>query len=85
MKQAGVTDPSKCYFIDDNRGNIDGAIAQGWYKCVHFREKGLEVMEGGVTKQIGSEPLDPVRDNANILEINTLEQLREVWPEIFKQ
>jgi len=83
MKQAGVSDPSKCYFVDDNRGNIDGAIAQGWYKCVHFREKGLQVVEGGVAKQIGSELLDSVKDT-NILEISTLEQLREVWPEIFK-
>lgn len=85
MKQAGITDPSKCYFIDDNRGNVNGAIAQGWRKCVHFREKGLEVMEGGVTKQIGSEPLDSAKDNDSIFEVSTLEQLRDVWPEIFKQ
>lgn len=86
MKEAGVTDPSKCYFVDDNRGNIDGAIAQGWGKCVHFCEKGLEAMEGGVTKQIGDEPLDPTHPNGdNIVEISRLDQLRDVWPEIFKR
>ncbi|KXN89669.1 hypothetical protein AN958_05536 [Leucoagaricus sp. SymC.cos] len=85
MKQAGVTDSSKCYFIDDNRSNVDGALAQGWRKCVHFCEKGLEAMEGGVLKQIGDEPLDPVKANGDILEVSGLDQLREVWPEIFKQ
>ncbi|KAJ3555538.1 hypothetical protein NP233_g12185 [Leucocoprinus birnbaumii] len=69
MKQAGVSDPSKCYFVDDNRGNIDGAIAQGWRKCVHFCEKGLEAMEGGIMKQIGDEPLDPEKTNDNPLEM----------------
>jgi pyrimidine and pyridine-specific 5'-nucleotidase len=85
MQQAGVTDPSNCYFIDDNRGNIDGAIALGWSKCVHFCEKGLEAMEGGVTKQIGDEPLDPAKANGNILEVSRLEHLRGVWGEVFKQ
>jgi len=86
MKEADVTDPLKCYFVDDNRGNIDGAIAQGWGKCVHFCEKGLEAMEGGITKQIGDEPLDPTHPNgANIVEISRLDQLRDVWPEIFIQ
>jgi pyrimidine and pyridine-specific 5'-nucleotidase len=84
MKQANVTDPSKCYFIDDNRGNIDGARAQGWGRCVHFREQGLEAMEGGRTKQIGSERETEVADNA-VEVVTTLEGLRSVWPEIFKQ
>lgn len=85
MKQANVTDPSKCYFVDDNRGNIDGALAQGWGKCVHFCEKGLESMEGGITKQIGDEPLDPTKANGNsIVEVSNLMQLREIWSEIFR-
>jgi pyrimidine and pyridine-specific 5'-nucleotidase len=84
MKQAGVIDPTKCYFVDDNRSNIDGAIAQGWGNCVHFCEKGLEVMEGGIMKQIGDEPLDPAKPSGGILEISNLEQLRDVWPEIFR-
>jgi len=36
MKQAGLSDPSKCYFVDDNRGHVDAARALGWAKCVHF-------------------------------------------------
>jgi pyrimidine and pyridine-specific 5'-nucleotidase len=85
MKQAGVTDPSKCYFVDDNRGNVDGAIAVGWGKCIHFCEKGLESVEGGIVKQIGDERLDPFKANGKIAEINKLEQLRDIWPDIFKK
>ncbi|KAG6821625.1 hypothetical protein H0H93_000134 [Arthromyces matolae] len=55
MKKANISDPSKCYFIDDNRGNIDGARAQGWARCAHFCEKGLESVEGGRAKQIDNE------------------------------
>ena len=52
MKQANVADPSKCYFIDDNRQNVDAAREQNWSHCVHFCEKGLETMEGGWIKDI---------------------------------
>lgn len=84
MKQANVTDPSKCYFVDDSRGNIDGARAQGWGQCVHFRERGLEAVEGGKTKQIGDERETDTVDGA-VKTVTTLEELRSVWPEIFKQ
>lgn len=85
MKHAGVMDPSKCYFVDDNRGNIDGALAVGWRKCVHFCEKGLEAMEGGVLKQIGEKPLDPTTGSASFAEVDKLDQLRDIWPEVFKK
>lgn len=84
MKQANINDPSKCYFVDDNRGNVDAAFAQGWAKCVHFCERGLEAMEGGKMKQIGDERVEGVAEN-NVVDITTLEELRDVWPEIFKQ
>lgn len=84
MKQANVSDPSKCYFIDDSRGNIDGALAQGWAKCVHFCEKGLEAMEGGRTKKIGGERAKGTPVSNGIDVVTTLEELRVVWPEIFK-
>jgi len=84
MKQANVNDPSKCYFVDDNRGNVDAAVAQGWAKCVHFCERGLEAMEGGKMKQIGDERVEEAAEN-NVVDITTLEELRDVWPEIFKQ
>lgn len=84
MKQANVSDPSKCYFVDDNRGNIDAARAEGWGKCVHFCETGLEAMEGGMMRKIGSERDQGAEDNGVEL-ITDLEQLREKWPEIFVQ
>ena len=83
MKQANVTDPSKCYFIDDNRQNVDAAREQNWSHCVHFCEKGLETMEGGWIKDIDDERESGAVDNG-VIDVNTLEELRRVWPEIFK-
>jgi len=39
MKQAGLSDPSKCYVVDDSCGHVDAAHAIGWAKCVHFFER----------------------------------------------
>ena len=39
MKQAGLSDPSKCYFVDDNRGHVYTARAVGWALCVHFCDR----------------------------------------------
>ena len=83
MKQAKVTDPSKCYFVDDNRQNVDAARVQGWSHCVHFCEKGLETMEGGCIKDIGDARAPGAVDNG-VIDVATLEELRRVWPEIFK-
>ncbi|TFK43446.1 pyrimidine 5-nucleotidase [Crucibulum laeve] len=85
MQQANVDDPSKCYFIDDNRGNIDAARDEGWAHCVHFCEKGMEAMEGGRMKEIGHERKEAGESDENIVEVQTLEELRQVWPEIFAQ
>ncbi|KAG6911182.1 hypothetical protein DXG01_003049 [Tephrocybe rancida] len=84
MAKAKLSDPSKCYFIDDNRGNIDGARAQNWSKCVHFCEEGLEAMEGGRTKQIGNERAPGAQGPDGVDIVTTLDGLRSVWPEIFK-
>jgi pyrimidine and pyridine-specific 5'-nucleotidase len=84
MKQANIKDPSKCYFVDDNRKNIDSACAEGWAHCVHFCERGLEAMEGGRIKEIDDEREPDAVDN-DVVEISTLDELRTVWPEIFKQ
>ncbi|KAG6810876.1 hypothetical protein H0H92_009997 [Tricholoma furcatifolium] len=84
MKQANVSDPSKCYFIDDNRGNIDGARALGWANCVHFCEKGLEAVEGGRTKQIDNERAPGAKPDEAVRLVTTLDELRSVWPEIFR-
>ncbi|KAG5725005.1 hypothetical protein E4T56_gene12489 [Termitomyces sp. T112] len=85
MKKANISDPSKCYFVDDSRGNINGARAQGWAKCVHFCEKGLEAMEGGRTKQINHEKVAGLEGTDGVDVITTLDELRDVWPEIFKR
>lgn len=83
MKKAGISDPSKCYFVDDNRKNVDAACKLGWAHCVHFCEKGLEAMEGGRIKEI-DDARDPGAAENNVVDISTLEDLRKVWPEIFK-
>ncbi|KAG6890554.1 hypothetical protein C0992_000814 [Termitomyces sp. T32_za158] len=84
MKKANISDPSKCYFIDDNTGNINGARAQGWAKCVHFCEKGLECMEGGRTQEITHVKGAGAGEANSVDVINTLDELRVVWSEIFK-
>ncbi|TBU32826.1 pyrimidine 5-nucleotidase [Dichomitus squalens] len=84
MKIAGVTDPSQCYFIDDSLNNVKAARALGWDHCVHFCERGLLHVEGGKPKYIGSDSQDSVADDG-IAVITKLDELRTVWPEIFKQ
>ena len=85
MQQAGVADPSKCYFVDDSVRNILAARALGWGHCVHFYEKGLEVTEGGRTMRLDGKVGNEGKDGDDgVAEISDLQQLREVWPEIFK-
>ncbi|KAF3918613.1 hypothetical protein AA313_de0203328 [Arthrobotrys entomopaga] len=40
MREAAVTDKSKCYFVDDSAGNCKGATEFGW-TAAHFVEEGL--------------------------------------------
>jgi len=77
LKKAGVTDPSKCYFIDDSRTNIDAANSFGWGHCIHFCERGLTATEGGIEKIIGDD--ENLADDA----VASLNDLRKVWPELF--
>ncbi|KAK2466278.1 hypothetical protein APHAL10511_001920 [Amanita phalloides] len=83
LQQASVTNPSKCYFVDDNVRNVTAAHSLGWGHCVHFYERGLEVVEGGKRTQLDGQ-CGRLDDNSVIAEISDLQQLREVWPEIFK-
>jgi len=82
LRQAKITDPSKCLFVDDNRGNIDAAKRLGWGQCVHFHEKELRSVEGGQVEAIGSERAEGAVGN-DVLVISNLEELRVVWPDIF--
>ena len=84
MKKAGVTDPAKCYFVDDSRGNVKAARQLGWGHCVHFYERGVEHMEGGRPKKIGSDIQDGDNEDG-IAAIANLDELRGVWPELFVQ
>lgn len=84
MKKAGVQDPSKCYFIDDSRPNVEAARRLGWGHCVHFCERGLIAMEGGKPKHIGTD-IQEGDDTSGITAVTNLEELRIVWPEIFKR
>ena len=82
LKQANVSDPSKCYFVDDSLSNIAGAKAVGWARCVHFCEQGLEHTEGGRKEEIGrSEDVDQL---TGVDTVANLDELRSVWPEIFE-
>nr|RBQ85358.1 hypothetical protein FVER53263_00230 [Fusarium verticillioides] len=42
MREAGVSDVSRCYFIDDSHKNCVGAKDAGW-TAIHFVEEGLSV------------------------------------------
>lgn len=81
MRKAGVSDPSKCLFVDDNRRNVDAACELGWRSCVHFCEQGLENMEGGQIRKIGADR--EVQSENRAVVIQDLEELRTVWKEVF--
>ncbi|THV08443.1 pyrimidine 5-nucleotidase [Dendrothele bispora CBS 962.96] len=80
MKIANVSDPSKCYFVDDNKRNVMAAKELCWGRCVYFCEKGLVHVEGGKAEEI----IGTIKNEDGISVVSDLEQLREVWPEIFK-
>ncbi|KZV77193.1 pyrimidine 5-nucleotidase, partial [Peniophora sp. CONT] len=80
MISARISDPSKVYFIDDSRANVKAAHALGWGHVVLFSEKGMEAVEGGRKKVIGRDDLEV----GDIPAVSNLQQLREVWREIFK-
>lgn len=80
MRKAGITDPKKCYFIDDSRNNVAAAQRLGWGRCVHFCEQGLETVEGGKPKRIGADGKEALQD---AVVIGRLVELRTVWSELF--
>ncbi len=84
LKTAGITDPSKCYFVDDSLTNVKAARTLGWGNCVHFCERGLLHVEGGKPKYIGSD-IKEQPDEYGVGAIAKVDELRGVWPEIFKQ
>ena len=82
MQQAGVRDPVKCLFVDDSLGNLKAAQAVGWTRCVHFREHDRTTLQKpSVNDTPGSQEELPTEEGIPV--INNLQQLRNVWPEIF--
>jgi len=84
MSLASISDPSNCYFIDDNRRNVETAQNLGWGHCVHFAELGLEHVEGGKVQKISNASNGNAQGDTGFKVISELEELRDVWPEIFK-
>ncbi|KAF5390693.1 hypothetical protein D9757_002709 [Collybiopsis confluens] len=82
MTIASVSEPSQCYFIDDNRRNVEAAHNLGW-NCIHFVEVGLEHVEGGKVNKISEANGSAQNKDTGIQTISQLEQLREVWGEFF--
>ncbi|KAJ7047268.1 pyrimidine 5-nucleotidase [Mycena alexandri] len=82
LEKAKVPDVADVYFLDDSRINVDAARALGWGHVVHFCETGLVHVEGGKVKQI-AERKGPESQNG-IEVIENLEEMRKIWPEIFK-
>ncbi|KAK9472507.1 HAD-like domain-containing protein [Dipodascopsis tothii] len=67
MAAAGVTDKSKCYFIDDSYTNIKGSKAFGWAKSIHFLDPEDPV------------PAVPAGDAV----VRDFAELRELVPDLF--
>jgi pyrimidine and pyridine-specific 5'-nucleotidase len=87
LRQANVTDPSKCLFVDDNRGNVDAAVGLGWGRCVHFCERGpgVESVLEGKFKEMDDERLPGAAGPDTVARVSDLEELRVLWSDIFRQ
>lgn len=68
MKEAGVTDSNKIYYVDDSALNCKGGKTFGWKRTVHLVEPDAKA------------PPEPACD----YQIAHLEELREIFPEVFK-
>jgi pyrimidine and pyridine-specific 5'-nucleotidase len=68
MREAGVEQNSRCYFVDDSYTNCQQAQKLGW-TTAHLVEEGLQA------------PKTP----ASKYQISHLRELRDVFPQIFKQ
>ncbi|CCG83358.1 Putative uncharacterized protein [Taphrina deformans PYCC 5710] len=38
MREAGIKDKDKCFFVDDSLTNVEGAVRFGWKETIHFKE-----------------------------------------------
>lgn len=67
MRDAGIADKNKCYFIDDSYLNCEAAVKFGWKKVVHKLEPEDPNPETPATEY----------------HVRSLDELRGLFPEIF--
>jgi pyrimidine and pyridine-specific 5'-nucleotidase len=82
-----VTDPSKCFFVDDSRRNVEAALDSGWGRCVYFAEPIFNEESSSSLRETfkAIDFGDPSSKHSGSIEVITdLEQLRIVWSDIFK-
>jgi pyrimidine and pyridine-specific 5'-nucleotidase len=84
MQQAGVKDLRKCLFVDDSRSNVEAAKRFGWTRCVHFREVEPATVKALTANYMAGNQEEPSSEDG-IPVIEDLQQLREVWSDIFVQ
>jgi len=73
LARAGASDPSRSYFVDDSLVNVQAAKALGWGSCVYFLER------DDSEEETSHESLEGVDHT-----IHNLQQLRTIWPEVFR-
>lgn len=61
--------------------NIRAAKRIGWKNCIHFQEQGLEAQRMRKRQDSNSNIASATDD---LESVSTLEEVRSVWPEIFK-
>jgi pyrimidine and pyridine-specific 5'-nucleotidase len=74
MVQAGVTDPSLCYFVDDQLKNVETAKTMGWNSSVWYNE----------SKRRDQIPVAGSREPHVDAVIDSLEELRHIWAPLYK-
>ncbi|KAG8956551.1 hypothetical protein FRC04_000029 [Tulasnella sp. 424] len=78
LDQAGVKDPSKCYFIDDSLKNVVAAKKLGWGSCVLYRESTPD--SGNPVVSSGDQGITDIDAT-----VTSLQELRTVWSHLFKK
>ncbi|KAI0347235.1 pyrimidine 5-nucleotidase [Trametopsis cervina] len=83
LKEAGISNPEKCYFVDDSRKNVAAAVRLGWGHCVHFCEQDIQTVDSLIEKgQVGADGQPALQE---VPVIGKLEELRTVWHELFRE
>ncbi len=81
MDQAGVQDPTRCLFVDDSLTNVESARHVGWIRSVHFRERDPKDVEAQCVNHTARDQDKSPKDRIPV--ISDLQQLREVWSDVF--